>query len=741
MVRISSAAYFALVALGSSIVWLPAHVAGAQVESGERNRLIEEVVVTAQKREQDIQDVPISITAFSGDMAQELGFESIFEVQDQVPNFSLGGLGNTESTPIPYMNIRGIQFTDFAVINDSSVSLYLDEIYQAAPGAGASQMFDLERIEVLKGPQGSLFGRNTSAGLIQVVTKKPTDQPDGYLSLQYGRFDQRILEGAYGGPLSDNVRFRVAAKYNEDSGFRPDSPVNDLDNIGKTDVYAVRGTIEMDLTPELFMSVSAHMSESDGIFPGRYRYGTKDPNTGEECSRDRILSHECVTGVGFSIPKDDPTVHYEHEEAPSTYESAGGRVEFNLTRDWGEIVSITGYESFDFNFRQDTGLGPLSTFNVTGEYDSEVESFTQEVRAAGANESSEWVIGAYYYRDWRDLRNHVYFFYPTIISLRDRFGEIDTDSYAVFGQVSTDLSDTVTLAVGGRYTDETRNLKSIREGNDPSLFLSDEADFNNWTGDVTLNWHPSDSILGYVKFARGAKSGGYTTNGPTLAENGPADEEILDALEVGVKADWFSGRLRTNAAAFVYDFTGFQSTASQVLDDGSLASTFFNAGDAKIVGGELEITALPTENLEVILGIGLMDGELETAQDVVVNGTVVDGNDTPQTPSYNLNGLVRYNIPTSMGLFKLQADGRYQDDVFFGVDADPFEIQDAYGVMNFRIFWNSPSDAYQVSAFLENAFEEEYTTGGFYGAGAADTAWREVGSPRKWGVKFRYAMN
>lgn len=723
-------------------VLLPICAPGAVAAQGEgRVSMIEEVVVTAQRREQDAQDIPVSVTAFSGDMVESFGFDTVFEIQDQVPNFSMGGLGTTQNTPIPYLNIRGVQFRDYAVVNDASVSLYLNDVYQAAPGAGSAQMFDVERIEVLKGPQGSLFGRNTSAGLVQVITRAPTDTPDGYLAVQYGRFDQRIAEAAYGGPITDNVRFRVAGKYNEDDGYRQDSPVSDLDDLGKTDARAVRGTLEVDATERLSFVAGAHYSESDGIFPGRYRYGTKDPVTGEQCDRERIEQHLCVTGTGFRIPDDDPTEHYEYARTPMTYDSGGGRLQVNWAGDWGEITSITGYDEFDFRLRQDTGLGPHSSFNVTGEYWSEVESFSQEIRISGSDDRVSWITGLYYYDDRRDLRNRTYFFYPVEVTLRDRVARLDTDSFGVFGHVEARISDRVSLAVGGRYTNETRDLRFIRDLNDPDFFLSDDVDFNNFTGDIAVSWDIKDNVLGYAKLSRGSKNGGYTISSNTMEENGPASEEILDAVEIGLKGDWFDNRLRTNIALFYYDFAGYQATASRVEPDGSLVSTFFNAGDAKIKGAEFEITAMPTPNLEFVLGVGLLDGKLETEPNILVNGFTIDGNDTPQSPDYSLNALVRYTIPTArMGTFTLQADGRYQDDIWFDVDADPFEREDAYGIANFRVFWDSPEYRYSAMAFVTNAFDEVYTTGAYHGgdAGAADTAWKEIGAPRTWGLRVRY---
>src|SRR5690606_6967970 len=168
--------------------------------------LLEEVVVTAQKREEALQDVAISLTAFSGNQIEQLGFQSVVDVTAQTPNFSVNGTGGGEDSPVLYLNIRGVSFVDQSMTNDPSVSIYLDEVYQAHQGSALNQLFDVERVEVLRGPQGTLFGRNTTGGLVQYVTKKPSHELEGYVSAEYGDYDKAVLEGAVGGPLTDKLR-------------------------------------------------------------------------------------------------------------------------------------------------------------------------------------------------------------------------------------------------------------------------------------------------------------------------------------------------------------------------------------------------------------------------------------------------------------------------------------------------------------------------------------------------------
>src|SRR5690606_3046182 len=223
----------------------------AQEPARARASILEEVIVTAQRREENVQDVGIAVTAMSGDQLREFNFQDAQRITDQTPNFSAGGLGGPSGPP--FFVVRGISFVDFSNVNESSVGMYMDDVYLASQGAGAMQLFDLERVEILRGPQGTLFGRNTTAGVAQFVSKQPTEEFEGQGSLQYGQNNQVIGELGFGGPLSDSVRGRIALKYNKDDGWQ-ENKISGKD-VAATDAHALRGILDVDLNEQWMMQL------------------------------------------------------------------------------------------------------------------------------------------------------------------------------------------------------------------------------------------------------------------------------------------------------------------------------------------------------------------------------------------------------------------------------------------------------------------------------------------------------
>jgi len=281
---------------GVAAVGASAGFAAQAQDASPRGAQIEEVIVTAQKREERLQDVPIAVSAYSAQAIEQFGFENALEVAAQTPNFRVGGLAGSTASITPWLNIRGIQFTDVSFVNDPSVALYVDEVYQGSTGAGVQQMFDVERVEVLKGPQGSLFGRNSSSGLVQYVTKKPTSTFEASAAATYGQYDKRGVEGVVSGPITEQLRGRLAGKWLANDGYR-ENPRTGADNFGKTNTKAVRGTLQFDAAEDFMLTASAHYAEGDNTFTGRDYRGTRVPgNTGVRCPNPQdVWEGRCST--------------------------------------------------------------------------------------------------------------------------------------------------------------------------------------------------------------------------------------------------------------------------------------------------------------------------------------------------------------------------------------------------------------------------------------------------------------
>ena len=705
--------------------------ASALAEEAVARPALEEVVVTAQKRTESIQDVPIAIAAFDGRQMESFGINNAVQISQMVPNFSVGTLGGG-SSPITFLNIRGIQTTDFTLINDASVALYVDEVYQSAQAAGISQVYDMERVEVLKGPQGTLFGRNASAGLLHYITKRPTDEFEAYAELQLGDHGRKIAQGAISGPLADGVNARLAGKYNSDDGYAENA--DGVDGFGETDIYALRASVEFDLGENAQALVSIHHSNSDGTANPRYQVGTRDSESGAPCAPVDVQKGRCVSGTGFRFPSADAERTYDAEPLISEYDATGGVINISWDLDWGTFTSITGYEEFESAVTGDTGTGaPYSNLIIQVPFTAEAENFSQEFRINGETDSLRWLAGLYYYEDERTGANTVDLI-PLGVRLTDESATTESTSYAIFGSADYSFSDSLSLTAGLRFTDEVReliqNINNLTGVDTPA----DDAEDQEVTGDASLQWRPNDDHMLYLKFSRGFKNGGFNIDPVSV---GPVDSEILDSWELGAKSAWLDNRLQSSVAIFHYDFQGFQSVAT-TLDPDTLAPTadFINAGDASVQGVEVDIRWLALENLELYFSAAYLDTEIDADPELVIDGNNVDGNELQQAPSYQFAGYAKYFIDTdSSGRFTLQTDFWYKEPTFFGLDNSPAETSDYNDVVNARIRWDSPSSRYHLSVFVDNVFDEQYTTHSFYSP-ASDAAWYDQGLPRWWGVKM-----
>lgn len=734
-IRLLTGVLCALIGLGSTPL-----AVGAENKS---SRLMEEIVVTAQKREENIQDVGIAVSAFSGDQIRELGMNNGYQVADQVPNFNFNATGGATS-PVAYFNIRGVQIVDFSLANDPSVGVYRDEVYQPAQGAALAQLFDVERVEVLRGPQGTLFGRNITGGLLHTISKRPTEETTGYVSASYGEFGKSIVEGAVGGSLADTVRARVAVKTLNQDGWQTDQ-ITGQDNFGEADSWAARAIVEVDLSDQLLGTFAIHGSDADSTTPQRGFFGNLDPLTGDRCTPQRIYNSECVNAAGFRDPSPSPEEVYTDITRESFSKASGASAKFEYSTDWADFVSVTGYEKYE---GQHGGqVSPPGNLALGFIFHTEVDSLSQEFRATGDTMGGgTWVAGVYYYEDEKDSDS------ATMVNANPYYPLVrrtSTETWATFMQLEQPLSETVSVVVGGRYTDETRTLDFITETNPSNAAFGpidltplgddDQIESGEFTGKFGLEWRPNDALMVYGHYSRGYKSGGFNPE-RDLSRVGPVDPETLNAWEMGWKADLAGGRVRFNGAVFLYDFMGYQSLVTRTSEENDVVvveTRFINSGNADIYGAELELTALLSDNLYASLGVGLLDTQLNSDDSVTVDGTPIDGNELPNSPKMSLNGVLRYSIPTDAGEFAVQGDFRWQDDIYHNVDNHPFEIQESYAVFNVRAFWRSPDQKWNAEAFIENVGDEEYALQSLYSTALASSN-RSWGYPQWWGVKVGY---
>ena len=712
---------------------------------------IEEILVTATKRTQSLQDVSVSMTALSGDKIDAFGFEDTRDIFSQIPNVS-----SSEGSYSADVTIRGNSTLNPTLVGEDNVALYFDEVYRPAAFYGGGVMMDLERAEVLRGPQGTLFGRNSTAGLVHFISRKPTEEQEGYLNFEYGSYGTNIVETAISGPISDQVRGRLALKYHQDDGFQ-DNQGPAGGKLGVTDRIMGRAHLDIDINDDMNLLLSLEASDADDIgkafnYWGLYDSGTYDPETGfyKLCDAKRALASQCVGGGAayglpeWNDPNPDVTKPYtEHDPSAGDgrytleTETVIAKLTWQLNNDM-ELVSITALDSIDRYFNTDEDASAVGVFGGAAQYDDtytvDGDQFSQEFHLSGGDEGRNWLVGLFYLDDDRGSTSSVAG-YEWGEGNPDTIANIDTKSYAVFGEINRSLSDTLSLVAGFRYTDEEKEVQITTQGLSGADRLTDE----NLSGKLGLEWRPRDEMMIYTNLSSGFRSGNFNSDlfFGDLSALSSVDSEEVTAFELGSKSTLMDGRLQLNAALFYQDVSDKQG----ITYDSNLAapvSRLISLGDADIYGVELELLAVPTDNLELSLGIGWFDGEIKADPGYIVytaagDELTLDGSELG-SPDLMVNGVASYNIPLNDGaVVTLQTDFSYHSEGV-GTGGNEYNYSEAKTLVNARVFWVSASEKWEVQAYVKNVFETEYIDN-TYGSAGSDYVLGNMGMPRWAGVK------
>ncbi|MDZ7669481.1 MAG: TonB-dependent receptor [Gammaproteobacteria bacterium] len=732
--------------------------------------VIEEVIVTAQRREENLQETPVSVTAFTGATIEALGFRQSVDITAQTPNFSVGYPNGDTGVPAPF--IRGVGLNDFGVLNQGPVAAYMDETYISSNAAQIFQLLDVDRVEVLRGPQGTLYGRNATGGAVNFVSQKPTREWDGWARAGYGSWEQTRFEGAVGGPLGERTAFRAAVLKNDSDGWMKNRFTgNDQQGI---DELAWRVLLETDPTESVNLLFNVHggRTKSDAV---QYRHLGVWDEAGNMCGLADIRAGNCVDIFGYSeqIPYttlggvDVPAVP-GYQEGNYDFE-AKNDTDFwgaSLTIDWTlgdyQVKSITSYDDMEDFRPEETDVSPNDA--LTGELAVEQQSFSQELRVSWEGDRWSWIGGAYYLKD--EATDNTAFdilgvlrplfigddvncsappgnptgFCPEQFVFKSKSGTEQTiTSVAVFFDSSVQLTEALKLSAGLRYTDEEIAHDSFffydepAAGNPalPGYPSREKNDFNNVSGRAVLDFTVSDDLMLYGSVTTGFKSGGIQSTSDGVA---PYDEETLVSYEAGFKSTLADGRIRFNGSAFYYDYSDLQVFAF-VIVDGIGFSTISNAADAEIYGAEFEFQWLPVDNLLLNLGLGLLSTEY---QDFVIPSGDFSGNEITMSPEVTFNGLIQYDIPLGRsGTVTLQTDFNYQDEVFFDALNNPLLREDDYWLWNARASWKSADERWEVAAFGRNLGDKEYMV---YAFDLSFFGFNEemIGTPRGYGVELTY---
>ena len=738
--------------------------------------VLDAITVTAQKREQNIQDVGIAVTAFSGPQLKALGLEDSTDLINFTPNVSLAGdIGGQRAI----FNIRGVVQNDFADSAEAPVAVYVDGSYLASTQAQTFGLFDVARVEVLKGPQGTLFGRNATGGLVNTITAKPTDEFEAYFESTFARFSQIRVEGAVSGPILPGVRGRLSVLSNTQdevlrnvsTGFDatgiPGSP-NGGDDVDNDDTQAIRGQLDFDVGSNGSFLLAGNFADSVTSSSPYQVVNTTEIQDADGNILDVIFAADdplgCVTllddgtclngavrpvqGGDFFGNPGDPDGNGRLVNRDFAFDDQ------NRIRSWGvsgtfeydlgfaDFISITDYKNFDRVIAIDSDQTPTPA--AIFQSDGNIDQFSQELRLSGNTERLDWVTGFYYLSINTD---HVQGLAgnansPASVGLTgiegNTISELETDSFSIFAQGDYQLTDTLTITAGIRGIQENKSLVGAVDLS-PNLddrvieldnvFVQLETfdgdnDDTLWSGKLQLEYSPNDDSLYYIGVNRGVKAGGFNT--PLFGGFSPYDREVLLSYEAGAKLSFFDGRARVNGSVFYYDYDDYQSF-SFVNNVSSVTNE-----QARYVGGEVEFFFNPAPGWDIVWNASYIDAEVQDLE--ISDGTFADV-PPPFTPEFQTSGFVRYAYDLGdHGELAFQAGGSYQTETFHNARAFTAQSLGERFEADVRISWSDPSGDWSVVGFVDNVTDSRDAIIGFDVTGFFGTTQTAFLKPRTYGV-------
>lgn len=650
--------------------------------------VLEEVVVTAQKRSQSVNDIAVSANAFAGDMLKDLGVDNAVDLGAHTPGLIAV---NATSGGTPIFAIRGIGLDDFSPNNTSGVGVYTDEVLASNPAFLGGQLFDVERVEVLKGPQGTLYGKNTTGGAINFISNKPTEEFEGSVEASYGRFDTAEITGVVSGQLTEGVNGRLAVNYIDSDGWQKDVATGE--EFGTEERFAARGLLDLPLGDNGNAMLKAYYSkdESKPMSPDVEGVGDFFENPDFDALNSPDGARDVTVG-DLDVSRDE--------------EGKG----FALTVNYGfaafDFIAISAWDHYEREVVDNYGGSPAAILDLY--QDNEMEQWSQEFRLVSNSDGDfSWVAGVNISNEQvtvTDTFDDSYFvtdsgidavFNPADTAeqgldllVGDYFQE--TDSFGLYLHTETYLSEAWKLTAGIRYSYDERSFDGISTNtdadasfNDTITTLDESQDEDAITGKIGLDWQLNEDILLYGSVSTSYKSGAFY--GAAVLDDvswAYVDPEEVTAFELGFKATLLEGSMQLNGAVFALDYTDRQSLISLVVDDFSnfleipvVDTTLVNVPESESKGFELDLTWAPIDGMTVMAGVGYLESEVTeapTASDMrginpdpsvndqaiadgfgfvdALAGTLENGSVLSQAPEWSYNGMIAYEFPVADGM-------------------------------------------------------------------------------------------
>lgn len=700
--------------------------AGKADSSGNNQDHVADIVVSANRRLENSQQVPVAITAFTGQNLVEQHVRNLSDLSNLAPALRIT---NADAAANPKIYIRGVGLNDFNPTSSSGVGMYVDGVYVGSLLAQLASFYDLKEVEVLRGPQGTLFGRNTTGGAINITTQQPTDQQTGDLSLQYGRFNEVNVTGAVGGPIVPGVvDYRIAGMLTRDDGYSENRYTGD--RVNNANRYALRGALRFQIDPDTDFTISANRFWNRGGSRGiksRPLFPTTAAATGKDglCKAGYYYTGQCTDALGYAETNSNPWSISSNLEGLDRIDLWG--TTGTLTHKMGglELVSVTAYSKVKRYDQENTDASPLQMVEI--DYQSSQQQFTQELRLQKDTGRLKWVIGGFYENEivhdntFTDLLRSLrpLFVSPTnptgadpaasVATYRDPLRQ-KTNSYAVFGQIDYEVVPGLIATGGLRWSEDqkTFNYTALTEEVE-QFILADKKSFSGVSGRAGLRYEIDPAWNVYATYNRGYKSGGFfggSASSPSQLE--PYKNETVDAYEVGSKAEFFDRKLRANLSAFYYNYQDIQAF-SEVLRNGVTQQILDNAASAKLYGGELELDARPVRHLDVSASLAYLHAYYGK---YISEGDDYTGNRMPHSPTWSATGSIQYtfDLPDG-GSIVPRIDMSYRTKVYFDSTQTARVSDGKLFLLNGRIGWKIANSGLEVGAWAQNITNKAYLEG------------------------------
>ncbi len=751
-----------LAAAAATLVFAPPAV--AQTGGPAAGDIEEVIVTTARRREESLQEVPLAVTMVGGDLLERIGASDIIEVSKVSPNVTLEVSRGTNTTLTAF--IRGVGQQDPVAGFESGVGLYVDDVYFNRPHAAVLDLYDVERVEVLRGPQGTLYGRNTIGGAIKYVTRPLSDEPEAKLKFSAGTYRQ--LDAVFTGsmPLSDNLRVGGSlARFTRD-GFGDNLNLSEFENYNK-DVAGARLSVEWDVTDTFSLRLAGDYTEDDS-----------DPKGGH-----RLL----VGGVSGAPILDDVFDYRGGLNVPDqSVEAIGGSLvaEWMINDTW-TVKNIIAARDDETASPIDFDSLPVDDLDVPVVYEN--DQFSEEFQVKYSGDGLNGIIG-YYYLKANAFNDFDVVLGPTgdLLNLpglnANTVGDVNTETWSIFADFTYDINDQFSLSVGGRYTSDERESQILRRtyvggfsprfGGDAVVIATTsnfkgKEEFTEFSPRVSLSWYPNEQHHVYFSYSEGFKGGSFDPRGQSTAtpdfnnDGMVTDDEIFEFLsfdpetvnsyEVGLKSNWLDGSLTTSLAVFYGDYTDVQIPGSVGVDtnnDGiedTFAGITTNAGEASLPGLEFEGLYRATDNLSLAWALGYLDAEYDEFIDASGND-VADEAVFQNTPEWTFSGSATWETPLELfdrgGSLAVIGSFAYRDD------ASQFEFpnelldQDSFTLWDLSVVWEDDDGNWRIGAHGKNLSDEEYKVAGynFPTLGLEGNVTAFYGNPRTFTATVEYSF-